>query len=335
MRAVRPILLLLCFILTTAVHAQTKPDFTVEVEVESAFTKRVPLAGAELAASVFIGERLVAIGRNADGTWLELQRPRGTKIGWLVRSFLEYDFDVITLPITDGITGLTGTTLVEETYGVSLTVQYEATLRADANVRSAALTIVPYDVTIPLLELYPDFTWVKVNYLGNIGWIAGYLVRLPENYDAVPVTPGIAGISGITIEIIPAEIQLAQVQRLREFVVLRQDIASNLAGFWALVKRGDIVPCEPPGFIKEEYQANYQDYKELPELRRYLPRLNEGIEKLNRSIEILQPCGTYTGPQVDEAYAAAINARIIFDVGLEQLITLEQFVIPGAAELLK
>ena len=58
---------------------------------------------------------------------------------------------------------------------------------------------------------------------------------------------------------------------------------------------------------------------------------DQGIDALNKSIEILQPCGTYTAEQVNEAYAAAINARIIFEVNLDQLDVLEEN-IPGAAK---
>jgi len=111
-------------------------------------------------------------------------------------------------------------------------------------------------------------------------------------------------------------------------VQYRRDLAEVMAGFWALVRRGDIVPCEPPGFIRDEYNASFQDYKELPELRRYLPRLNEGIAYLNYSIEILQPCGVYTNEQADGAYADAVNARIIFDATLQQLDNLEENIIP-------
>lgn len=330
MRKLRCFLLWLVFVMSlTTLQAQAINPFQVEITVESAFTRVVPSPEATRASSVFIGDRLIAIGRNADGSWLEVQRPGiGTKIGWITREFLDYEFDVAALPLTDGVTGLTGTTPVVDEYGVSIYTQYEATLRSEPNVRSAAITIVPFNLVLPALERYPDQTWVKVNYRGNVGWIAGFLVTYPANIKDLPVTPGVEGIGGFVIEIIPPEVQYAQVQRLREFVTYRRDLAANLAGFWAVVKRGEIVPCEPPGFIREEYEANFQDYKELPELRRYLPRLNVGIDHLNYSIETLQPCGVYTAAEVDKAYANAVNARIIFDVNLDQLDNLEENIIP-------
>jgi uncharacterized protein YraI len=302
--------------------------FQVEVVVESAFTRLLPTTQSAQAASVFIGDRLIAIGRNADGNWFEVQRLRGTRIGWITRQFLDFEFDPIGLPITDGITGLKGPTPVVEQYGVSILILVEVNLRADASTRSATIDVVPHSSILPLLEIYPDLTWVKVNYLGNIGWIAGYLVRLPENLGDVPRTPGVTGVPGFQLVVIPPEIQRAQLQRLREFVISRKRVADDLAGFWALVNRGDIVPCTPPGLLEEQYNATFQDYRELPELRRYLPRIQQAIDYLNASLRVLQPCGTYTQTEVNSAYADAVNAKVIFDATLLALDNLDQNIIP-------
>jgi uncharacterized protein YraI len=277
-----------------------------------------------------VGEKFYAIGRNADGTWLQLQRTDRVKrvIGWLAVRYTDFEFDRVLLPITDSTTGLIGDVPVTDVYNASVVTLAEVKLRADANVRSAEITVIPYDVIVPALEVYPDLTWVKVNYLGQIGWVAGFLVRTPADIlERVPIPEGLER-TVVGVEIVPPELQLAQLERLRDFVEYRRQLADDMAYFWGLVKKGETVPCSPPGYVESEYAASFQDYKELPEMRRYLPRLRVGVESLNKAIEILQPCGTYTDEQVNEAYAGAINARVIFDTTLEQLDFLEEFVIP-------
>lgn len=316
-------------------HAQTETPtpqpptvaLPLEVDVDSAFTRYLPDREAQPAASVFGGDRLQAIGRNADGLWFEVQRPgSGTRLGWIFNAMVEYEFEPWQLPITDSTTALLGSIPVEDMTGISIVVLFEAILRTEPKAASAAIVTMPINVTLPALERNGDATWVKVNYRGHVGWVAGFLIRKPRNIMDVPLAPGLP-VQLFTIQIIPPEIQREELQRLREFVVVRRDMAIHLENFWYKVKWGEIMPCDPPGFVVAEYQASFRDYQELPETRRHLTRLYEGVTYLNEAISTYQPCGVYLPQEVTEAYNDAINAKIIFDVVLAELDRLEKEVI--------
>jgi hypothetical protein len=74
------------------------------------------------------------------------------------------------------------------------------------------------------------------------------------------------------------------------------------------------------------YQYTRGDVRELPELDRYAPQLGEAISYLNDSLDPLQNCGVVTISGIQDAYAAAINARLLFDTITEQLDSLEQMI---------
>src|SRR4051794_14891073 len=88
----------------------------VQVLVDSAFTRVVPLADAKPAASVFEGDLLEAIGRNADGTWFEVRRRGHTNnLGWISIKMVSNNFNIEFLPLADAITGVTGSDKIADT----------------------------------------------------------------------------------------------------------------------------------------------------------------------------------------------------------------------------
>ena len=309
--------------------------FSLQVFVDSAFIREDPIRDAEPAASTFENDVLTALGRNTDGTWFEVRRPqRNESLGWISNTVVSFTFEVAQLPITDFTTGVTGDTPVFDS-GISVLFFAEAVLRDDPERGDNRLGVVPRGVTIPALERSPDNTWLLVNYNGQTGWIAEFLTNTTSDLDDLPIAAQyLARLDeAANLPIIPPEVQLAQVNRLREYITPLIEISAIVADFWGLVRTGETVPCEPPsdgGFIR--FSITQDDLFELPELRRYQRRLNQATSDLNSTLEIMQDCGVFSTDDVSRAYGQAVNSTIIFTSILGNLDFLEEEVIPAPQE---
>lgn len=303
-----------------------QPDYTVNVFVDSALIRALPTTETDFIGSVFEGDVLVAVGRNTDGTWFHVRRPyRAEPGGWIFYKLVAYSFDMGALPITDFVTSVTGPTPVLDS-GVAAYILTEAAIRAEPNFNSERVAIIPVLLTVPIIERSPDNLWLYVNYNGQTGWVAEFLTRIVGDVENVPVSTQFPGLV-IDLPIIPPEVQLAQVNRLRAYIRPKYALAEELSGFWSLVSEGQTVPCNPPAGYFPLYDWSSQDVVELPELRRYVRRLDAATLDLNETIADMQRCGIYTAEEISSAYAGAVNASIIYRVVLNNLDFLEEEVI--------
>jgi len=307
------------------------PSVTVRVLFESAFVRELPSEQVEAVASVFENDILEVIGRNADGRWIQVRRPgREISFGWIARHLVVVNFDMATLPLTDNETGVTGENPIIDT-GYAIFILTEATLRDDAiNTANVILTI-PALVTIPALERTQDTRWIKVNYLGTIGWISAFNFNSTVDLSALPVAPETQQ-SLANIEIIPPEVQLAQVNRLRDYVQPMYNTTFDIVDFWSKLLAGEVHRCEPPAGNYIMIEITQRDIFELPELRRASRLLPLAIDDLNASIATMQRCGIYTPSELNRAYAQGINARSIFSSTLNQLANVEAILLPQIGE---
>ena len=307
-----------------AASAQQSAD-RATVGFDSVYVRVLPATDAEIVASVFKKNILEVIGRNLDGTWFEVRRPgRMNNLGWILAKMLDYDFLPETLPLTDFVTGQVGDTALAEAPGFAAFAIDNVIMRSRPSVRGGErVNVIPHDAIVPVLARNQDASWLLVNYLGYEGWVSGYNVRSAPNPLGLPEAPNLDPLDVIPVTIIPPEVQLEQVQHLREYVTVSRDLAANLQGFWSAVYRGQIMPCQPPAFVLE-YPYTAQDVQELPELRRYVPRLDTAIQELNAAIEPLTVCGTFDPSVATHARNSAINANVIFSANLDVLDTLEE-----------
>lgn len=296
--------------------------YLLTVFADSAFLRLAPDFDAQRVSSVFEDETLVAVGRNIDGTWFQARRPGGAQpAGWISREVVLYSFTVADLPITDLTTGVTGPDAVYDS-GLSTFILLEATLRARPSTESAELAILPIQLTLPLLDRTLDNQWLRVNYRGTVGWVAEFLTRPSVAFTDIPVNPEFQ-VGFLAVEVIPLEVQLDQIASFRDYVTPILDLSDGLANFWALVRSGETVPCNPPGGGFAFYPTTPRDIVELPELRDQERNVRRAVSDLNASIEAMQRCGVYTADAASEAYADAINARAIARVVLANMNNLE------------
>lgn len=318
--------------LNSAATAQAVQEerYTGRVRVESAFTRVLPDFDAEPLASLFEGDIIEVISRNLDGTWFEVQRPgRLNKLGWVYSGTLEWDFAPEYLPLGDIQTRITGPSPLNHVpdfaaYFIEAPVMRQQPLH---NARPVQPPVrVPPDVTLPVLARNQDGSWLFVNYLGHQGWVIAFTTRSLPNVTAIPQAANLPPLQNLPTEIIPVELQQAQIDRLRGFILERMGYAQGLEAFWWQVFRGEIMPCEvPPEFANYPYTA--EDVRHLPELQRHAPRVGDAIAYLSTAREPLLSCGVISPRVIIQARNASINARVIFDATLEALDRLERNVV--------
>jgi hypothetical protein len=301
----RAIMLLLCFLaLTQSVSGQqtTERDRNwLTVVVDSVFVREFPTQESDFVASRFEADRLEAVGRNADGTWFQVVRPYSeTIIGWISRSTVIYDFEITLLPITDFVTSVTGTTPIVDT-GVSVFIVQNARLRADPFRDEVILAILPNSITVPVLARTEAGDWLQVNYNGLVGWVAEFLTRTVNDVAALPVIVSPRTGSTAAVTVIPVEIQIAQINRLRDFINGPLQASNQLSSRIYAVTTGLIVPCTPIADVFPSYVYTAQDVRELPELGRYGPTLNQAIDDINEAVALIGDCGVYTEAELANA----------------------------------
>ncbi len=298
---------------------------------ESTFIRAAPSFDSEPIASVFIDDYLEVVGRNLDSTWYEVQRPnRMNSIGWINRESMTDIADPESVPVTDFTTGLTGDAPVDPANpGVGVWIVEGVALRTlPDRLQGERILNIPPSVVAQAFERFDGQAWLRVNYLGNEGWIIGFTTRERPEVAALPENTTILAIpASVNVEVIPPEVQRAQVQRLREFTQYHLGISDDLAGFWFMVQNGDVMPCDPPASVLE-YAYSGRDVRELPETDRLAPRVNDGIDYLNASIGTLQQCGIIDPSDVVRARNNAINARVIFEATLPVLDDVERLIRP-------
>jgi hypothetical protein len=297
--------------LHTIVSAQAPQNLSVIAA--SAHVRAAPTTDATLVASVFANDNLIAVGRNIDGTWLEVRRPgRQGNIGWIDRDLVLATFDVGQIPITDSTTGLLGTEPVTDT-GFSILTIDEIPLRSNPDRSAPIREHIPVYLTLPIIERTPNNQWLKVNYRGIVGWVPQFQISTRSDLAKVPLSAAYASDTRYTaIATITPEQQLAQIERLFGYIQPINQTAADVSFYWQSMSLGETLECRPPAGNYAYFSITAQDVLELPELRQQERLLYLAIDDLNAAIEAMQPCGVYVERQVREAYANALSAQGIF-----------------------
>jgi hypothetical protein len=336
MKQLASVIILLTMVANVVVAQEVTPEpeadrpivYRAVVAVESAFIRLHPSEEAQPVASVFEGDIVEVVARNLDGTWFEVRRPyRMTTLGWIYEEMLEWDFAPEFLVLNDIQTGVEGAQMLATPVTAAVFIAEGVALREAPLLRSPRIINIPPNVTVPVVARNLNASWLRVHYLGYEGWIVGFAAR--ERHDILeiaPLAPDAPMLETPDVLIIPPEVQRAQVERLRRYIMERRQFSQALTGFWAAVYKGEVMPCEAQPPIPE-YVISDQDVRQLPELDRYVPRLDAAIAFMNNAIAPLTNCGIISPSTASDARNNAINATIIFDATLERLDDLEENII--------
>jgi hypothetical protein len=139
------------------------------------------------------------------------------------------------------------------------------------------------------------------------------------------VSPQYAGDQRFSqLDEIPLETQLAQIERLLDYLYPLNSTAVDVADYWRQMSLGETLECLPLAGNYTYYAVTSQDLRELPELRRQERNLMTAIDDLNASIEAMKRCGVYTAAEIRSAYADVLNTRGIFRVVISQIENLRE-----------
>ena len=123
------------------------------------------------------------IGRNADGSWVEIVLPVGTR-GWVNRHWLRVNIDINALPITDGsggggvIPGPNGTITA-----------YYLNVRYGPDVTFGAFTRLTRNQVVSLVGRTAAGNWVQIQIPGGAaGWVNANYIRPSVPISSLPVT---------------------------------------------------------------------------------------------------------------------------------------------------
>lgn len=312
---------LLCALLFPAA-AQSSPS--ASVAVDSAFLRAAPDETAEPAGSAFSGERLTVVGRSADGQWLNVHRPpTPDRRAWIRRDMLTFSGDLTSLPLTDFVTGVTGPEPVFDT-GFAAMFTGEAQLRAQPDRFAVSAGVVPIGTVAPIVERAPNNFWLKVNYLGTVGWVAEFTTRTSADFADIPVAPELeADPDFAPLAIVDPVRQVAQIDRLLAWLVPSFETADAVRFYWQQILEGETRECIIPADILP-YPVSPNDLLELPELRRQTRLLDQAIGDVNQSIAAMHRCGVYILSDVRRAYSKAVSARGTFDLLIRRMRVLRE-----------
>jgi len=316
-----PVLVMLLFMtgIASAQEATPEaeaPELRASVRVESAFVRALPTLDAEVVGSVFEDNELVVVGRSLDGSWFQVRRPgRMANLGWILGTLIDWEFRAEDVPLTDFTVGVTGPTPLTADPGFAAYTLQGAVLRAEPLLTGADIGRVPFNIIVPVIARNQNSTWLQVNHLGNVGWINSVSVRRLPNRMDIPQAPNLPPLQNSTVLIIPPEVQLAELDRLREYVTYHRNMTASLESFWAQVLLGEVMPCEPPPFAVE-YLYSVDNERAVPELEYLVPRVTEALDDINASIDAMYTCGVVNPRIVLAARNNAINARLVLDASL-------------------
>lgn len=315
-------LIVLCCALLLPTAAQSAPS--ASVAVESAFMRAAPEETAAMAGSAFDGERLTVVGRNADGRWLQVHRPMTPdQTAWIRRDLVTFSGDVTRLPLTDFVTGVTGPEPLSDT-GFAALFTGEAQLRAKPDRFAASGGVVPIGTIAQVVERSPNNFWLKVNYLGTVGWVAEFTTSISGDFADIPVAPELADDTAYApLAVVDPVLQVAQIDRLLAYLAPNYITASDVAHYWQQLMRGETRECLPPADALP-YSFSAADVAELPELRQQTRLLEQAVTDLNEAIDAMRRCGVYISPEISTAYSNAVAARGTYDLLIRRMRVLRE-----------
>jgi uncharacterized protein YgiM (DUF1202 family) len=133
------------------------------------------------------GQALSLVGRNADGSWVQVRLP-GDQAGWAPAASIEANVTILSLPVTAGSAG--APTLTEPSAQASAYVSYKwAYLRSGPGGTYSLIARLDHGEGLTLLGRTADNAWVQV-YLsgGQQGWVAASYLEADAPIPSLPIT---------------------------------------------------------------------------------------------------------------------------------------------------
>lgn len=172
---------------TSVVPPTAPPPTGATVRINAAVNLNVrsqPSTSGAILVRVNRGEVFSAVGRNGDGTWIQINA--NNTVGWVSSSFVVFTNGAATsLPVTSG----TDTSASIPLTGYTLVATTTVNIRSGPAVRFGVMGRLTQLATANIVGRNADTSWWQINYAGIVGWVSATFVTPQSGIDLnrVPV----------------------------------------------------------------------------------------------------------------------------------------------------
>jgi len=132
------------------------------------------------------GETISLLGRNADGSWVQVRLP-GSQLGWVPAPYIEANIPIASLPIVSGEGGLTPPELGNEL--AAYVIRRSANMHSGPGLNYSLIKSLERDQVMDLLGRNPDGSWVQMRLPdGQQGWVSAISIEASVPISNLPVT---------------------------------------------------------------------------------------------------------------------------------------------------
>lgn len=148
-----------------------------------------PELDAQLLYQIPAGEVMSVLGKSPDGQWFHTRLGNG-ETGWMKADLLSQRVGAITQLYELTPTPPSRYHEIAETAVVS--VPYGSNLRSAPDTYFDVIVGLPQGTEVTLLERSPYSSWVKVDYEGQVGWVAMFTLQSSTVFSFLPVDYDVA-----------------------------------------------------------------------------------------------------------------------------------------------
>ncbi len=189
--------ILLCSTIVASVAAQSAIWF--DITVPSVYARSEPDWAANRVASLFNGDVARVIGKNADGTWLQVEVSGLAPSGWVYFTVGEVLGDIDTVPVVDSSTASTSTSVSPPTVTTQTITSSVTSIRIEISAPSTYARSGPGFTNMRVASLFQGEnyfangrndlgTWLRVIVPGaGILWVSTFVLVAGSNFGLLPV----------------------------------------------------------------------------------------------------------------------------------------------------
>ncbi len=137
-----------------------------------------PGPGFAVVARLVYGQSVGLVGRNLDGSWVQLQA--GSSQGWINAAYVQTAGNIMSLPLTTGESA-------GYLWGLITNVSF-LNVRSGPGPAYNAVTVLQNGQQVGLVGRNADGSWVQIQVAGGAGWINAAYVRTAGHIGSLPIT---------------------------------------------------------------------------------------------------------------------------------------------------
>lgn len=286
------LILLVLLVMTIPVLARQEAPAFVVTTAELNIRSLPSTSGARLQTAP-VNTTLQVIGRNGDGSWLQVAY-KGV-VGWVSSVYVATNGDISLLPVTDGSdpnvpanvgqSSAPDGTIVANGTLVIFSSSTSVNVRQQPDFNSVLLGTVDPGVRVVVTQVDSSRSWGRIDFNGQVGWVELYAVTVLGDIRTVAVAgqPG----SGTNLPVPggpPSLEQRAVVDRAQAHLAKYLPAVNELVFVLSLGADADpFVACGPEIPFMKSYVPARRDYELVPDLLELVRDMNAAIRQLNRA----------------------------------------------------